>query len=137
MSFVSELYDVRMREIAKVKAQFYSDLSSRMMLDILDGIDGAKQDLLHQAACLTNHLCVSLKTNIEDLSVTYSHLFEALDTPAVCMVQRADPVVSMLRRVEKEFDGMHIELVVTATQIVFTVGVTLSENFLRKIHIDG
>lgn len=137
MSFVTELYDVRMREIEKARVAFNKAISSRLMLSILDSIDGAKSDLRHQAACLCNQLRVSLSANLDDITQSYSYLFEALDTQPVLMYQRCDSVLAMIRRIEKEFDGMHLEITITPDKITFVVGVTLSENFLRKIHIDG
>lgn len=110
--FHEHLCDIRREAFVKAKLEFEKDISYRLVTDVIDKIEDAKNQLREQARTLNSHVFYAFSVDIRDINQTHAK-YLSLARPAgnttnfytsIAMIEGL-----LARRLPEEFAGMKIQ----------------------------
>lgn len=128
--FHEHLCDIRREALLKAKLEFEKDISYRLVTDVIDKIEDAKNQLRDQARKLRTRVGDVIRVDIRDINQTHA-TYLAIARPAGNsseFYRKISMVEGLLtRRLPEEFSGMKIEFLVEEddSELVFIVEAVL------------
>ena len=110
--FHEHLCDIRREAFVKAKLEYEKDISYRLVTDVIDKIEDAKNQLREQARTLNSHVFYAFSVDIRDINQTHAK-YLSIAKPAgnsddfyksITMIEGL-----LVRRLPEEFAGMKIQ----------------------------
>jgi len=123
--FQQHLCDIWNQSLVNAKIAYESDVSHRLLLDVIDKLQEAKESLRNQARALKKHWRYEFCVDISDIRVQHQNYLSTL--PAGQSTNKdLDMVKGLLtRRLPEEFGGMHVTFNEVDDSLVFVVAGSL------------
>jgi hypothetical protein len=128
--FHEHLCDIRRESLLKAKLEFEKDISYRLVTDVIDKVEDAKNSLREQARALQLSVLYTFVVDISDINqkhALYLEIAKAAGVTAefykpISMIQNL-----LTRRLPEEFSGMHVEFYSnnTCSELYFSVSANL------------
>ncbi len=122
--FHEHLCDIRRESLIKAKLEFEKDISYRLVTDVIDKLEDAKNELRHQARSLYTWVTYTFHVDISDINQTHTlYLQTATAAGTGGEFYKAIPMVQRLltHRLPEEFSGMYITFESTFAELKITV----------------
>lgn len=124
--FHEHLCDIRREAFLKAKLEFEKDISYRLVTDVIDKMEDAKEYIRNQARKLYTRVGYVIRADIQDINETHA-TYLAVARPAGDsseFYRKISMVEGLLtRRLPEEFSGMKIEFLVEEddVELVFVI----------------
>lgn len=107
--FHEHLCDIRREALLKAKLEFEKDISYRLVTDVIDKIEDAKNQLRDQARTLNSHVFYAFSVDIRDINQTHAR-YLSIAKPSDDFYKSITLIEGLLvRRLPEEFAGMKIQ----------------------------
>jgi hypothetical protein len=119
--FYQHLCDIRNESLIKAKLAYEKDVTYRLVTDVIDKLEIAKDSLRGQARDLKSYLGYEFVVELSDIQAQHRH-YLATVAAGQSPNNTIDMVQALLkRRLPEEFSGMTVTLVERRHDLVYTV----------------